>query len=207
MKGLLMKELYTAKKFYLWFFIIVAAFLVIPILGEENMFFLVYPMIFATIIPVSLIAYDERDKWEAYSGTLPYTRGQLVSAKYLVGLCLGAVAFLMSTAAILVRMQIQGQFSLEKLAAVGTALLVMGCLFSALVLPLVFKYGVEKGRIAYIIIVGLTGASGGALAGMGFEVQMPTGNLLLLAAIAGGSVVLYALSWVLSIRFYQKREL
>lgn len=207
MKGLLIKDFYMAKRFCWPFFLFVAVLLVISIVGEENLFFLVYPMIISGIIPVSLIGYDERDKWETYSGTLPYTRGQLVSAKYLVGLCLGAVAFLMSMMAILVRMQIQGQFLLEELAVVGTALLVMGCLSPALMLPFIFKYGVEKGRIAYFIIIGVTCASGGALTGMGFQVQVMGGGLWPLAVVAGVALALYALSWWLSIRFYQRREL
>lgn len=207
MKGLLLKDFYMARKFCWSFFLLVAAFLMISIVGKENLFFLVYPMIISAIMPVSLIGYDERDKWETYSGTLPYTRGQLVSAKYLVGLCLGLVAFLMSMTAIVVRMQVQSRFSLEELAAVGIALLVMGCLSPALMLPFIFRYGVEKGRIAYFVIIGLACASGGVLAGMGFQMQELPVGMLPLAVVAGAAILLYVLSWRLSIRFYQKREL
>lgn len=207
MRGLLLKDLYMARRYCWTFLILVAAFLVVSIVGEENLFFMVYPMIISGIIPVSLISYDERDKWDAYSGTLPYTRGQLVNVKYLVGLCLGVVVFVITMTTIVVRMQVQGQFSLEKLAVVGTALLVMGCLAPALMLPFIFKCGVEKGRMAYFIIIGLACASGGALASMGFQVQEVSVGLWPLAVVAGVAVALYALSWQLSIKFYQKREL
>ena len=161
----------------------------------------------ASVIPMTLVSYDEHDKWTAYSGTLPYTRAQLVSTKYLVGMCFGSVAFLISMAATTVRMILGGGFVLEQFALVGTALLVLGCLGPALILPYVFKYGAEKGRMAFYITIGLFTAAATVLAGIGFQVQVMGGGLWPLAVVAGVSILLYALSWWLSIRFYQKREL
>lgn len=207
MKGLLLKDFYLSWRYCRAFLVIVAVFLGVSFAGEDNIFFLIYPIMIASVIPMTLVSYDEHDKWTAYSGTLPYTKTQLVSAKYVVGLCFGTVAFLISMAATTVRMMLGGGFVLEQFAVVGTALLVLGCLGPALILPYVFKYGAEKGRIAFYITVGVFSGVAAVLAGMGFQIQTMTRGLWPLAVVAGVSILLYALSWRLSIRFYQKREL
>ncbi|OUP62853.1 hypothetical protein B5F12_09340 [Pseudoflavonifractor sp. An176] len=207
MKGLLLKDFYLSWRYCRAFIVIVAVFLAVSFTGDDNIFFLIYPIMIASVIPMTLVSYDEHDKWTAYSGTLPYTRAQLVSTKYLVGMCFGSVAFLISMAATTVRMILGGGFVLEQFALVGTALLVLGCLGPALILPYVFKYGAEKGRMAFYITIGLFTAAATVLAGIGFQVQVMGGGLWPLAVVAGVSILLYALSWWLSIRFYQKREL
>lgn len=207
MKGLLLKDFYLSWRYCRAFLVVVAVFLAVSFTGDDNIFFLIYPIMIASVIPMTLVSYDEHDKWTAYSGTLPYTRAQLVSTKYLVGMCFGSVAFLISMAATTVRMILGGGFVLEQFALVGTALLVLGCLGPALILPYVFKYGAEKGRMAFYITIGLFTAAATVLAGIGFQVQVMGGGLWPLAAVAGVSILLYALSWWLSIRFYQKRDL
>ena len=61
--------------------------------------------------------------------------------------------------------------------------------------------------MAFYITIGLFTAAATVLAGIGFQVQVMGGGLWPLAVVAGVSILLYALSWWLSIRFYQKREL
>lgn len=207
MKGLLLKDFYLSWRYCRAFLVIVAVFLAVSFTGDDNIFFLIYPIMIASVIPMTLVSYDEHDKWTAYSGTLPYTRAQLVSTKYLVGMCFGSVAFLISMAATTVRMMLGGGFVLEQFAVVGTALLVLGCLGPALILPYVFKYGAEKGRVAFYITVGVFSGVAAVLAGMGFQIQGLSSGLWPLAVVAGVSILLYALSWWLSIRFYQKRDL
>ena len=207
MKGLLLKDFYLSWRYCRAFLVIVAVFLAVSFTGDDNIFFLIYPIMIASVIPMTLVSYDEHDKWTAYSGTLPYTRAQLVSTKYLVGMCFGSVAFLISMAATTVRMILGGGFVLEQFAVLGTALLVLGCLGTAFILPYVFKYGAEKGRVAFYITVGVFSGVAAVLAGMGFQIQGLSSGLWPLAAVAGVSILLYALSWWLTIRFYQKREL
>lgn len=207
MKGLLLKDFYLSWRYCRAFIVIVAVFIALSWADEENMFFLLYPTILVSMIPVTLLGYDERDRWTRYSDTLPYTRGQLVSAKYLVGLCFSGGAFLLSVAATLVWMGVNGSFSWEKLAVLGVTLLVLTCLCPAILLPFTFKYGVEKGRFAYYITIGICCGVGAFLVSAGFEIPAVTNSFWILTVVAVVAVALYVGSWVLSIRFYQKREL
>lgn len=207
MKGLLLKDFYVAGRYCRVFYIFVVVFIALSLTSEGNMFFLFYPILLVSMIPITLLGYDERDRWMGYSAALPYTRAQMVSAKYLVGLCFSGGAFLLSVAATSVWMGVNGVFSWEKFAVLSVTLMVLACLCPAILLPFIFKYGVEKGRFAYYITIGACGGVGAVLLSAGFEIPAFTDSFWILGVVAGVSILLYVLSWWLSIRFYQKREL
>lgn len=207
MKGLLLKDFYMAQKYCRAFLLIVVVFLLVSFTGDENVFFIVYPSMIAGIIPMSLISYDERDKWIEYSGTLPYSRGQLVSSKYLIGLIFGGSAYLVSMAAAVVRMLCKGYFSWMELLATGTILLVLGLLGPTILLPFVFKYGAEKGRIAFYAMIALCCGLGAILAGLGVQMAFTVKGMWFLGVVVLISVICYFISWSLSVCFFRKREL
>lgn len=207
MKGLLLKDWYMSIRYCRAFLVLVGVFLVVSFFGNDNLFFRIYPTMIASIIPMSLISYDERDHWTIYSGTLPYTRRQLVSAKYLIGLFFGAFSFLVSLAAFAVFMITSDTFSIESFLFIAVRLLVLGLIGPTFLLPFVFKFGAEKGRIIFYVMIGLPCATGILLTGLGFQNALTQNNFIILLVMGVLSIGLYALSWNLSIYFYQKREL
>ena len=84
MKGLLLKDLYMVVKYCKAYLLIAVVFLAVSLMGSDNLFFIFYPCLLCGMIPVNLLAYDERSRWPQYCGTLPYTKGQIVSGKYLM---------------------------------------------------------------------------------------------------------------------------
>ena len=208
MKGLLVKDFYMAAKYCKAFLIVFFIFFALSLLGDDNdVFFIVYPTMIAGIIPMTLLSYDERDKWSQYSATLPYRRSQLVSSKYLIGLLLGAPVYIMSITVSAVRMSLYCIFSLEAFLAMAAILLVLSVMGPTLLLPFVFRFGAEKGRIAFYVMVGMLCAIGTLLAGMGFQAAWPGESLWMPGLIAGIAGLLYAFSWRLSIHCYRNRDL
>ncbi len=74
----------------------------------------------------------------------------------------------------------------------------------ALLLPFIYKFGIEKGRILYYIVLG--GACGilGFFSVEGNNTTFPTFSVL---AVMIASLLIYSVSWLLSILFYKKRQL
>ena len=208
MKGLLLKDFYMMLKYCRSYLLIAVVFFAISFMSTENLIFIFYPCVISAMLPVTLLSIDERSRWLPYAATLPVTRAQIVSEKYLFGLiaqgALLIVTLLVQSAGMLSR----GAFDASELMTLAL-MLVVACFFAAsIILPVMFKLGVEKGRIAYLAVIGfICGAS--AVANTVFRDQLqaqvtPTGLLPVLCIAA---IALYALSWRLSIRFYQKREL
>ncbi|MBE6542578.1 MAG: hypothetical protein E7672_09085, partial [Ruminococcaceae bacterium] len=87
-------------------------------------------------------------------------------------------------------------------------LLVMTSVASSLTLPFVFKYGVEKGRGAYYVMIGVVCAGSiiaSSIFNEGLQNEIQLNAVLPIACLIG--VGIYVLSWYLSIVFYKNREL
>lgn len=200
MKGLIRKDLYMAWAYLKVFLGFILLFLIVGGISGENDFYLIYPMIIGMILPVSLVSYDERFKWNIACDALPCSRAQVVSAKYLLTLMAVGVIFLLTMLAQGLRLAASGDLSpLRQLAGV---LIPLGLLGPALLLPVIFWLGVEKGRLLYFVLVGMVCALGVML---GSDMSERLAVLPDWLAIVG-SLLLYAASWLLAVRLYEKRD-
>lgn len=209
MKGLLLKDFYLVGKYCRIYVGVVILFAVVGLLRADFFIFLLYSGLLAGYIPVTLYSYDEREKWCAYSGTLPYSRDQLVSVKYLMVLLLSVLALLISGGIWSIGAVYASAFSLEGLLLILTGTLSFGLLSAAVMLPFMFKLGAEKGRIVYCVtLIGISAIGSVLMNIQGLQSDANIRNSMLISAVVlAVSVVLFAASWVLAIAFYRKREL
>lgn len=208
MKGLLLKDFYMMKKYCKAYLLLVLVFVILSFIDNQNLFLIFYPCIFTGMLPVTLLGYDERSKWHTYSNTLPYSKAQLVSAKYLIGLSTQSVLFICVAVVQAIKMKINGTLHLEEYLVLLTMLISLSYFAPAISLPFMFRFGVEKGRIMYSIMTGvMCGIS--VLVGFWYSDKLQAGTAFsgIPFIFCAMSIVLYALSWYLSILFYQKRNI
>ena len=208
MKGLLLKDWYMMKKYCRAYLLIAVVFIAVSLFSNDNMFFVFYPCLLCGMIPVNLLGYDERSRWMQYSGTLPYTKTQIVSGKYLIGL-LSQITILVATGvAQAAKMLIAHNFELGDFAVLMLLMLIVSTLTSSICLPFVFKLGVEKGRTAYYVMIGFVcGASVLASSILRGQLVSEIQPNLILALVAIVGIGIYILSWYLSVVFFRKREI
>lgn len=207
MKGLLLKDWYMVVKYCKAYLLISLVFIGVSIMSDDNFFFILYPCILCGMIPVTLLGYDERSKWDQYCAALPYTKAQIVSGKYLLGMGTQIGMLVLSTVVQGIRMQVKGTFSWESFGSILSMLAAISFLAPAVSLPPMFRWGTEKGRMAYYISVGLIcGISAFLVSVSGITVlgSLPSSTAMLLLGLA--ALVAYGVSWYLSIVFYRKRE-
>ena len=113
------------------------------------------------------------------------------------------MVFLLAELLLAVRLFLNGAFDAGAFLSLSSALLLLGLLGPSLLMPFTFKFGSEKGRMAYYLVIVLLFAAIALLAGMGFYTYLEKFSWLVIAA----AVLLYLGSWRLSIFFYEKREL
>ena len=208
MKGLLLKDWYMMRKYCRSYLLIAAVFIAVSLYSNDNLFFIFYPCLLCGMIPVNLLGYDERSRWMQYSGTLPYTKTQIVSAKYLIGLLAQVTILIVTGIAQGVKMTVAGNFVFGEFVVLMLLMLIVATLTSSISLPFIFKLGVEKGRTAYFIMIGFVcGAS--ILASSFFRGQLVAEiePNAILAALAVAGIGVYALSWYLSVVFFEGRVL
>ncbi len=157
MKGLLLKDCYTITK-QLKIFLIV-----IPVMAVTGGFFMsAFAVLLGAVLPMTAIAYDERSKWDELAAMMPYSKGNLVLSKYLLGyICMSGAAILVVTGQLLMKtlgiVYTDSSINMLLFAIVG------GLTFIAINTPILFKFGSEKGRFVYLITLALIGASGSIL--------------------------------------------
>lgn len=108
-------------------------------------------ILYAVLLPLSVLAYDERSGWDRTAVVMPYSTASLVGSKYLLGI-LGVLG--VSLLSLLSEWLFCG-FVLK--AESFSATLLYACfvlLMLAVALPPMFRFGAEKGRLFYIVLIG-----------------------------------------------------
>ena len=157
-----------------------------------------FAMFYSIAMPVNMIAVDERSRFDRLMPMLPVRRIDCVLDKYIGAWGCLALAAVLGIVGESVK---AGALVLSPVILPAVAV----CLVSqAITLPLLFKFGVDQGRMIYmiaiIVMAGLLGALGSLIDGQFF---VPAQWLTALALLAG--VALNAGSILVSERVYLGR--
>lgn len=212
MKGLLRKDLYVLVKYIRSYLLLIVFFWALYIFGNHGFFYFGYPIIMISMMGLTLTSLDEHSHWDQYCASLPVTRAQMVSGKYtLLGLLMLTVTILSGLVSLLFSHRIGTSF--QSTVYLAAFMLGIGLVMPSVSLPLVFKFGTEKARWVSLLTTALCIVLFFILSSLFFEnlfddityqSYLPL-EFMLLALPAG--LLLYAVSWILSVKIYQKREL
>lgn len=207
MKGLLLKDIYQMWKYYKTYYILAIIMEAASVWANRNLFLAIYPMVLMCMIPSNMQTMDESGKWELYCGTLPCTRKQVVTGKYLIGPIVVFPVLVLLIVCQSLQMSLAGRFSWGDLWDVLLVSLGMILLMPSISLPLMFKFGATKSKMVQFVVLGI------------FIAVVIIWTLLMnqsnpyLPDLSGGVLpvlvmaVVYLLSWRLSVSFYEKRDL
>ena len=211
MKGLLLKDIYNLKRLGKQYAVICAGMLIWSAFMKNYSFFSMMIMLSGIMPVISSFSFDEAAHFEKYALTLPVTRRELVQAKYILLLIFLGGSFLIGTAgSILLNLIIErGITELpEQLISAAS----VGCLFLlvfSIMIPGVFKLGVEKARMLLVCIyVGVFGLGWGGiylLRELGIQISDSDASKFFGAA-AVVVLVLVFISYRVSIKIVEKKE-
>lgn len=211
MTGLIKKDFYLSVSMFRSYVLVAAVFALLTLAGiYEISFFVTYMSVMCIMIPVNLFAYDEQARWDKYAAALPSGRAGVVKARYLftILVCLGSLLFALLLQLIVALVSgAQGQERVDLLLS-GLFPAAYGCFVNAILLPLLFKFGSQKGRIYLILALGVgVGVIFGGLTGlkeMGISLSELTLPLFVLPVV--GLLALIP-SYLLSRRIFFHKDL
>ncbi|MGN0268370.1 MAG: ABC-2 transporter permease [Lachnospiraceae bacterium] len=211
MSGLLLKDYYNLVRYCKAYVLMFVAFLGASIFSDGNAFFTIYPVVMACMLPTTLLAYDEKEHWDQYCITLPISRKQVVAAKYLEGIIITGGMTVLSGICYILRNVINGMSPVEGLAVFLSILIVVGIAPCILLNPINFLLGTTKGRIGYLISIAVICGAAAAVTAEEFEFVSKIAKFmnseLSLILIPVITLILYGVSCLVSIRFYERRDL
>lgn len=157
-KGLLLKDVYELWAQSKVLLILIAVYLLVPALTGGNAMLGSVALLLLAMLPASALGYDERCKWERYARAMPVRRRDLILSKFL----LGVIAVACGAAVQALAAFFTGHTELLAMLPV-TALTAL--VYLAVSLPLLFKFGLEKGRIFFLLLTAAFVVFGGVLLG------------------------------------------
>ncbi|MGN1121330.1 MAG: ABC-2 transporter permease [Eubacteriales bacterium] len=211
MKGLLKKEFYVFSARGRAVLLVSILFLICSLQNPASFYFAVFPVIILSNGALTTLAYDERCAWQTYAGVLPISVRTRVYAKYLFSLVLicgyTAVYAVIRNAWLF----LSGSTAVGYGTMTPLYVMLVGLIVPCVLYPLMFRFGVERGRIFYYIVIfaaaiGTTVFSNFTLTEAREAEQVVQGGTYVFAAAAlAVGAVLFFLSARLSALLYERR--
>jgi len=210
MMGLLLKDFYTLRQYGKALLFMLVFFAIISF-GMDNpaMFFEGFFVMMSMMMTITSFSYDALAKWDRYALSLPLTKKDIVTGKYLLAiiLCLsGTVISFLLTFLILKINPVSGFGVSEHLLATAV-IFAIALFFASVLIPLVFKFGVEKGRFFLIAIFAMPTAALLVIDQLGLT--KPSDVVLLNFAKLTPllAILLFLLSYLLSVKIFSSKEI
>lgn len=215
MKGLILKDIYSIRitqKTHVLLFLFLCVFgYLMKSPGYVGTMCIV---VFATAV-LSLFNADQYYHWDTYAAALPLGKRIIVRARYMLiivmtlGLTLFTAIMTGVTAALL-----GVPVSEQVISSVSMCMIIP--IFSGIIIPVIYKLGVEKGRVIFMMLflipfLVLTLLKD-LIRGTSIEKllvnlqQNPNGQVMIAGVLLAVSILVLAVSYMISIRIYSNKE-
>lgn len=155
MKALLKKDWYLMKDFKK-VMILIMVFVIFVLFTESSniTFILSYMTLLSSMMVVNTLSLDEEKNGNAFLFTLPVSRKEYVTEKYIFGILIGILGWLVAVAGV-VGVAVIKHLTIDwkDLATQGIVTFVILFMILAVAIPIQIKFGTEKGRIILIVSV------------------------------------------------------
>lgn len=206
MKGLLYKDLLVMNRQRNILLVLIGFYFIYSYMLKDTSMLMAISAMFSFLMVINSFAYDDKAKWDNFILTTTVSRSQLVLSKYILAIGGGIIVTLLTTViAIAVSLTYTQPVLSDYLISF---VFVVACIISlfAAIIPVIYKFGVEKSRIIMMAIVLIPILIG--YIGTQFNISLPTIPLPVLA-IAGVVLLIIAVfvSYRISVGIMLKKEL
>ncbi len=212
MIGLLVKDIYNLGKNVKQLSISLVLFFVLAVNMKSASYLVFMMLLLSSMLVLTSLSYDEMAKWDKYALTMPIKRSELVKGKYILFLLLTSISTIISNVVGMILTTIFELESVKELLFTSVSATSGIILLYSILFPVIFKLGVEKGRIMIYVIFAIPAIvlSAGAqfLKKLNINITIPTIEELLkywffLPIIL---IVVVYISYLISVGVYEKKE-
>lgn len=199
MKGLFLKEIYYIKAYgkeaALGGIILIA----ITVLNKQSMLFLFGLTLLGSMASMNGFSLDEKSGWDQYVKVLDVSNLQIVLCKYVPMLLVSLIAIIAGGAEALFTGS-QGHI------LINCYIICAGIIFQSAVLPVLFRFGPETARYAFLALIWGPAVVVVCLRKLGIPMPGSDTLLSLLNVLPAFTVIFVMLSVTLSVRIVKKSE-
>lgn len=159
MKGLLLKDFMNLQRIGKQYLVIFFGMAVVAAVTKNPSFLSMFIILCGSMALLSSFTFDEYTRFDLYVLALPVSRKDVVKEKYVLMLILMVVPVAVGTAFSVVIHQLTGVGDRMELICFCIGMGAGLCMAYAIMLPFIFKMGVEKARIimmvSYVFVFGI----------------------------------------------------
>ena len=211
MSGLLVKEYYTLRRYIKQYILLFIFFGALSVYMDSVIYFQAMVTMSMCMLVFTGMSYDSTAGWDKYVMTMPVSRKDVVRSKYIICVIYAATAIVVSGifSIIINRIYPMEDVGLMLMTIMAMTLLCLIFIIYSILLPMIFKLGVEKTRILMIAVIMIP-----VFAILGTAEYMPESVLDFIeqhAAIFGAagvimSVLIYCISYFISVGIFSNKE-
>ena len=215
MRGLLEKD-FRLLKGQKNFFLLILVITVLLSLNSENNFAVTYLTFIAGFLTISSFGYDDNGNCMPFLMTLPVSRMLYVKSKYLLGFLLTFIGWLAGMVISMITALLHKAPPTADAVLFQLAWVILWMIMLSFVLPMLFKFGAEKGRMAtlamMLVFMAIVFAFTKLAEGMGMDMDACLNALVgqqiivLVAGLAVVALILVLISYFISVKIVQKKE-
>lgn len=174
-------------------------------LGDTGMLLIFLTVLSMTLINITL-SNDETSHWNRFVNTLPINKADIVKSKYILSLILILFMVIIVFPIFLLTNMITKTFTMVNFISILSIFISGVLMMLSFVIPVTIKYGAQKARIfilalIFIPVIVINVISNGSFFHQLLEFLLLFGYIALIIA-----VVMFYLSYQLSVKFFEKKE-
>lgn len=210
LKGLILKDLYLVRIQILIVAIVLAVYIVMALIsssgGSIGTFTGTYSVVVMSLLPITILNFDEKSKWGRYSATMPVSRRANVLSKYIIMVVLSVInAAVIGLVYTLSKESARMIFIVFILAASLTT--------GSVVTALGYKFGSTNARfiftaVIFVAVISAVAVAGGISISVGDEFGSSSSGVVIAAVIfLAVSILICVASFMISSHIYENKDL
>lgn len=205
MKGLMIKDFFVIRK-QAKVLVGLLIFYLVYATATKAVSMLAMITLLCVMMPITTMAYDEKNKWDKYVLSMPVSRRTLVLSKYFFGIMLDLTGIVLVALISMIMVFFSDEMIITEVLLMSVTFGAIGLVFLAIMLPILFKFGVEKGRLLMMLVIFTPVILGMLLPKLG--IAPPSEQTLKLLAYAAPVIIFFVvlISIKISIAIYNKKE-
>lgn len=207
LKGLILKDLYLVRIQILIVAIVLAVYIVMALIssggGSIGTFTGTYSVVVMSLLPITILNFDEKSKWGRYSAAMPVSRRANVLSKYIIMIVLSVInAAVIGLVYTLSKESARMIFIVFILAASLTT--------GSVVTALGYKFGSTNARFIFTAVIFVAVISAVAVAGgisISFGNELGSGLTIAALIFLAASALVCLASFMISAHIYENKDL
>lgn len=206
MRGLLLQKVLSLKKIMQIYIVFIIFYGIIGVASGNVSFVSAFLVLFASFLPISVFAIEDRSKWDVYANVMPVTRKQIVRSHYaFFGLVLLIV--LLFDVIISVAEVASGQENLIDSVQMSYGFLAASILVQLVMIPIFIKFGSTIAQVAIAVICMVPTLTLIVINKLGVPFPSIESLKAMIPVTPIVLAVLVIISYNLSLYFYDKKDL